>query len=404
MNWHRQSFLAHAILIAAVIFGAAQAQCAVWTSTATWNSSWQDHFSQWIESRDVHIEMALHANQERDYLNVEMDCADFIYYLHAVFSFEHQLDFSVQMRNGQRLTEQTSQFDSIRDQKTRFKHFLQYLLEQTNTKTLQEDSVLLPVNRDAVRAGAFLITDRPKNHVWLIKSIKPSGTPELLSATVPASNFIYPAFTFPTAESAFSNVAKTGYLTPSRGGFRRLRWPIGRETTVLEQTQIPLSRYFETIAKALQNPTAPMTPDSELERLLDETCLQLRIRTNIVTDAMTALTSRRSLTSEQINQLSTESRDQRIRDLIGQTRQLVSSRRSGLSKAAIEKYNRLFDFDPALALDYSLDYSNAEAYCFIQWAENRIEPMAGIVRRFEQPGRVSSKARDSLEGRWGEAR
>ncbi|MBL7687513.1 MAG: hypothetical protein JNJ49_05720, partial [Bdellovibrionaceae bacterium] len=289
MNWHRQSFLAHAILIAAVIFGAAQAQCAVWTSTATWNSSWQDHFSQWIESRDVHIEMALHANQERDYLNVEMDCADFIYYLHAVFSFEHQLDFSVQMRNGQRLTEQTSQFDSIRDQKTRFKHFLQYLLEQTNTKTLQEDSVLLPVNRDAVRAGAFLITDRPKNHVWLIKSIKPSGTPELLSATVPASNFIYPAFTFPTAESAFSNVAKTGYLTPSRGGFRRLRWPIARETTVLEQTQIPLSRYFETIAKALQNPTAPMTPDSELVRVLVETCLRVSVGAMIVSVAMTAL-------------------------------------------------------------------------------------------------------------------
>ncbi len=400
MNWHRQSFLAHAILIAAVIFGTAQAQCAVWTSTATWNSSWQDRFSQWIESRDVHIEMALHANQDRDYLNVEMDCADFIYYLHAVFSFEHQLDFSVQMRNGQRLTEQTSQFDSIRDQKARFKHFLRYLLEQTNTKTLQEDSVLLPISRDAVRAGAFLITDRPKNHVWLIKAIKASGTPELLSATVPASNFIYPAFTFPTEESAFSNVAKAGYLSPSRGGFRRLRWPTARETNVIEQTQIPLGRYFETVTKALQSPIAAMTPDHELDRLLDETCLQLRIRTNIVTDAMTALTSRRSLTAEQLNQLSTESRDQRIRDLIGQTRQLALSKRSAFGQATVEKYHRLFDFDPALALDYN----NAEAYCFIQWAENRIEPMASIVSRFEQPDRVSSKARDSLEGRWGEGR
>ena len=398
MNWHRQSFLAHAILVVSIIFGGAQVQSAVWESTATWNASWQERFSQWIESRDVHIEMALQASQDRDYLNVEMDCADFIYYLHAVFSFEHQLDFSVQMRNGHRLTNQTAQFDSLQDQKIRFKRFLRYLLEQTNTKTLQEDSVLLPLNRDAVRAGAFLITDRPKNHVWLIKAIKPSGTPELLSATVPASNFIYPAFTFPTAESAFSNVAKTGYLTPSRGGFRRLRWPTAHETHAIEQTQIPLSRYFESIAKAVQSPVATVTPDSELDRLLDETCLQLRIRTNIVTDAMTALTSRRSLTAEQVNQLSTESRDQRIRDLIKQTRHLVFSRRSALSRATMDRYHRLFDFDQAVALDYG----NAEAHCFIQWAENRIEPMASIVSRFEQPGRISSKARDNLEARWGE--
>lgn len=400
MNQRRQSFLAHAIAAATIIFGVARAQSAVWPSTATWNASWQDRFSQWVESRDVHTEMALQATQDRDYLNVEMDCADFIYYLHAVFSFEHQLDFSAQMRNGQRLTNQTTQFDSIRDQKARFKRFLRYLIEQTNTKTLQEDSILLPINRDAVRAGAFLITDRTKNHVWLIKTIKPSGNPELLSATVPASNFIYPAFTFPTAESAFSNTVKAGYLSPSRGGFRRLRWPTAHETPAIEQTQIPLDRYFETIAKALQNPVATVTPDNELDRLLDETCLQLRIRTNIVTDAMTALTSRRSLTSEQINQLSTESRDQRIRDLIGQTRQHAISKQSALSQAAIEKYHRLFDFD----LTLSLDYRNAEAYCLIQWAENRIEPMAHIVSRFEQPDRVSSKARDSLESRWGEGR
>ncbi|MBK7890995.1 MAG: hypothetical protein IPJ84_09175 [Bdellovibrionales bacterium] len=400
MNRHRQSFLARAIVVATIIFGAAQAQSAAWASTATWNASWQDRFSQWIESRDVHIEMALQAAQDRDYLNVEMDCADFIYYLHAVFSFEHQLDFSVQMRNGQRLTNQTAQFDSIQDQKVRFKRFLLYLLEQTNTKTLQEDSVLLPISRDSVQAGAFLITDRPKNHVWLIKAIKPSGTPELLSATVPASNFIYPAFTFPTAASAFSNVVKAGYLSPSRGGFRRLHWPTARETPVIEQTQIPLDRYFATIAKALQIPSAVVTPDGELDRLLDETCLQLRIRTNIVTDAMTALTSRRSLTSEQVNQLSTESRDQRIRDLINQTRQLAFSRRSALSLVTMDRYHRLFDFDQTVALDYG----NAEAYCLIQWAENRIEPMASIVSRFEQPGRVSSKARDSLEARWGEGR
>lgn len=398
MNSHRQFFLAHVLLVVAVIFGGAQAQSAAWEDTATWSASWQDRFSQWVESRDVHIEMALQASQDRDYLNVEMDCADFIYYLHAVFSFEHQLDFSVQLRNGQHLTNQTTQFDFILDKKARFKAFLRYLLKQTNTTTLQADSVLLPVNRNAVRAGSFLMTDRPKNHVWLIKAIKPSGTPEMLSATVPASNFIYPAFTFPTAESAFPNVTKAGYLSPSRGGFRRLRWPRAHEATAVEQTQIPLNRYFETIVKALQNPVATVTTDSELDRLLDETCMQLRIRTNIVTDAMTVLTSRRTLTSEQINQLSTESRDQRIRDLIGQTRQLAIRKRSALGQAAIEKYHRLFDFDPALVLNTS----NAETYCFIQWAENRIEPMANIVRRFEQPDRISSKAQDSLEARWGE--
>lgn len=413
----RWAMVATAIAVSAIagLGNIDSAQGAVWEHTATWNADWQNRFSNWVASDAVHLEMALQTTRERDYLGVEMDCADFIYYLHAVFSFENKLDFSVQTRNGTRLSNSSSEFNSILDPNTRFKRFLETVLKQTNTTTLQHDSILLPISLNEIRAGAFLMTDRVKNHVWLLKSVKPSGTPVMLSATVPPSKFIYPAFTFPTAESAFTNVLKLGFLTPERGGFRRLRWPSKNFSSPMasasasasastEQTSLPLANYFENIAKLLRRSAETPSASDDLNQLLDEVCLQLRVRTNVVTDAMTALAAARAharpLSAAQIDRLSTEARDGRIYDLLKRSRALASSKRTELNANVLDKFQRFFVVDPSL----TFEFDDAESYCLIQWAENRIEPVAAIISRFERPARVSARATDSLEARWGEDR
>jgi len=370
----------------------------VWASTSEWNEAREVEFSKWVESDQVHLEMA--STPKKKYYDQVLDCADLVYYLRAIFSYEHQLEFLARDNEGRDYSSNSNVWDSIKDPEERFRIFLQDVLAETNTSTLNRDSVMVELRRDKIIPGTFLATNNPRvNHVWVIKKIENSGVPELIYATEsnPPSSFIYPSLQFPVPELIFQNRLRQNVLSADKGGFRRWLWPqeLRDRKSVkidLSQTKIPLSKFFEV---AIQNlAVAPVSFDQIFSRSLDELCLQMRIRSNLVTDAAVLTQSGLPLNFEQRDALSTPERDKRIRSIIQEISQQLQSRMAEVSPASRKKYfNYILNSSSAVGLD---DQSNR---CLIQWAANRVEPLSVIVRRFNF---ATSNPEDSLERRWGE--
>lgn len=397
----RETILAIATLFSLILMSADFAHADVWTVKGRWNEAVQSRFSEWVQT-NAHPEMALREDPRHPYYHQILDCADLVYYLYAIYSFENELDFVATDTQGRAIGPKTKAFDYIQNPNQRFKKFLEVLIDRTNTETLQKDSVLLNVDRTQIKPGSFLLTDRSKNHVWMVQTIRPSGTPVLLTGTSPGSHFLYPALTFPTAESAFANQTRARRLSANRGGFRRLRWQQEVVSTRATPSQLDLvfENYFAAIATALRTIQSNWSREAEFDALIDDTCMQMRIRTNLVTDATIAIdrAGGRPLSTSQLDTLSTTARDGRIRDLISRARAFGEQYHAAFSPQALEKYARYFKFDGAA----KLTLHEAESHCLVQWAENRIEPLAVLVRRFEETGRVSDRADAPLESRWGE--
>ncbi len=395
----RPCSLIAAIAIAITVAWPAPARSAVWEARESWSEAWEDRFAAWVRDT-VTPETVL--DPARPYYEQKLDCADLIYFLRAVFSYENRLDFAATGGDGLLLTHETRAFDSISDEGTRVKEFLRRLLLATNTTTLARDSVLVPIDRRSIRSGAFLATDSAINHVWLVRDISPSGIPDLLSATEPASEMIYPAYSFPTGASAFSRSG--AFLSGARGGFRRYLRPQeirlrARAANAPDQLAVPIATFFETVRDRLAE--AAETDEQRHERRLDELCLQMRIRTNLVTEAVLATRSGRPASRAELDSLSTPARDSRIRSLIqelrAEHRRLARGRAPSPALAPVLEKSRLYLFDSVPAPAYS--EAELRNVCLVQWAENRVEPLAPLVQRFDL---ASPDARASLEERWGE--
>lgn len=367
-----------------------QTQAEVWTPQNTWNQKWEESFSGWV-AKQVDLDIAL--NPAKSYYAQTLDCADFIYYLRALFSYENKLDFLALDDDKRPLSPAMTDFDQY-PQELRVQKFIQKVLRDTNTMTLQRDSVTVAINRESIRPGTILITDKSQNHTWIVKSINASGVPYLLSATetVPPSSDIYPSMSFPSGKSAFARQSK--FLSLDRGGFRRWLWPeeLKHRNQVIfskDQSVIPIDVFFETIQSRLA--LVAESPSEKLNRQLDELCLMVRIRTSLVTDAVLYQQDHRPWSAAAIDALSTNNRDQRIKDLILS----LSYRNQNLVNISLDVRRKYVNF--LKPTEENLNIKDSERLCLIQWAENRIEPLAHIVNRFSS---WSSNPKDSLEERW----
>lgn len=380
-------------LLVLTFFISLQSQAAVWEVKQTWDVAFERKFSEWIKSPAVNLEMAL--KPRRKYYEQNLDCADLIYYLRAIFSLENKLDFLAFDKNGKAWSPQTDRYDYINDPESRAQAFIKDLLFHTNTATLQRDSVLVDVNRGQIHPGTILLTDRSdSNHAWIIKDVYTSGVLQLISATVttPATPMIYPSQSFPYGPSVFT---REKFLSPARGGFRRFLWPqeLRNPQTIkgsLEQTRIPILNFFEEVQSRLA--IQAESKSDRINRWLDELCVQMRIRTNIVTDAIWYQRSGSPWTPANMEALSTHSRDRKIKDLIAailSANQLESEQLNSPIKV------KMFQF-----IFSGANYSSAdtESRCLVQWAQKRVEPLSILVQRFSK---MQADPRMTLEQRWG---
>lgn len=170
-----------------MIFIVRSAQSAVWSGNRDWQEKDLDAYSNWVE---LQVKDNIFSDSNSEYYGIKTDCADVMYALAIIYSFENNLNFTVKLRDGQSISNNVSDFDAQEDPLQRLKSFIHYVATYTSTYTLAKYNSL-PLAINEIRAGDIYITSfktngQETNHAYLIKGIIETGHFELYSSTTPA--------------------------------------------------------------------------------------------------------------------------------------------------------------------------------------------------------------------------
>ncbi len=375
----------------------ATAVAEVWphNSAQTWNESWETKYSEWIEKS-----VATDWLQRQNFIfsGWSVYCAKFVYLTRIYFSYANGLEFAIlNQASYQKIISSTdSSWDSLPLGQSRVQAFAKSILARVNTSTLPGDTVLIPITKWFVKAGIIVASDRERTHAWLIKKINPSGIPKLLNGTLPGSDFIYEGFVFPPPESIFPS---RKLPTASSAGLRRFRWPqdLLKKASAIsyssaDQSQMQYETFFDDIQNILK--VQPTNSDEEFGYLLDDVCMKVRERVNIIIDAAQAQKKRRGTKFSKVEEdlFSTPKRDAAIVAGFNRIDFFAAGKASQISELNDRRYSLLLN----------PKWTTADE-CLIEWADNRIEPLGAIRQRFHD-GSISSDPNASFSARWGFAK
>ena len=81
----------------------------VWNSTNSWNNEWERKYRDWVKN-DLTPEIFIDGR----YKGISTDCADAVYTIRAIFSYENDLPFHFRNPNkyGERFSEKIHQFNN----------------------------------------------------------------------------------------------------------------------------------------------------------------------------------------------------------------------------------------------------------------------------------------------------
>lgn len=378
--------------------GLHQAFAEVWSHqpARVWNEEWETKYSLWFEKN-----VAISWLQQPGFVftNWSVDCAKFPFLTRLYFSYENNLEFAIVNSNEHNkiISSLSSHWDQVPAGPLRLQAFAKEVLNRISTSTLPENTVLVSISPASIRSGAILAGDSERRHTWVIQKINPSGIPQLIYGTLPGSDFLYLAYTFPPSQSAFP----LGKLpTNNSGGIRRFKWPqdLLKDSKLipyasLDQTNTGILAYdnfFEQIQSKIKK--TAKDPNEEFGYMLDDLCMKVRARVNVIIDAGQAVVKKgnRPFTEQEIDFFSTPKRDQ---DILLTIKKINTSYSAWLNKVSKENLKR---YDSLLHPEWTTGDE-----CLVSWANNRTEPLGAILQRF-QSGLISSKAADSFSNRWGE--
>jgi hypothetical protein len=367
----------------------------VWPHSAQWNENYETQYSHWV-ANEIKTDFLTRPGQT--FSGFKIDCADLHYLLRIIFSSQNGLEFAINdpTTAGQIISSRNPKWLKIQDPEDRLRKFATYVLNNTSTRTLPNDTVLVAIDKKSIRPGVILLGDRDRGHSMLIKKINPSGVPVLYYASLPASEFIYASYFFPEAHSYFP----MGSLSLARGGgFRKFKWPEDirkspHQISYASEDQLKagsdLNTYFEVIQEALRIQAA--SPSETISYLMEDLCMQVRVRTNTTTDAYHFLKNRpagKTLSSAEEDRYSTHHRDESIRVLWARLTTFFTLNEHQISNQASARFQSL----------RSPEGSTADE-CLVEWAVNRLEPLGWILERFDS-NKISSEADATLSERWG---
>ena len=104
----------------------ASAQAVVWKSTDTWSNAWETKYQEWV-SKSWKPNFFMNPNNQK-YYRIPHDCADAIYLMRLVFSYENRLPFVINhaAKPGELLTNNMEQWDS-QPEHQRLRSFMLYI-------------------------------------------------------------------------------------------------------------------------------------------------------------------------------------------------------------------------------------------------------------------------------------
>jgi len=288
----------------------------VWKAENTWNSVWEKRYQHWVKNNwteDIFM------NEKKPiYYKFSNDCADAVYAMRLIFSYEYKLPFVINNPNkrGKTISNGKTRWDKYPEEK-RVRKFLDYVANVTSTRTLARDTY--PIALDDIKPGDIYAA--PDVHSYQIVNITNEGVAEVMSSTTPkAPRFLdrIPSFPFYLPED----------YKRKTDGYRRfiqpqnIRKPLKKQPGYSEeQFEIARSvkydyvRFTDIIASALGKKKED--PDKKTLRLLIAMCMYANDRSVYVYDALYKLQEmknkgRKCMTRSEYNNYSTPSRDRRL--------------------------------------------------------------------------------------------
>ncbi|MBL7556387.1 MAG: hypothetical protein JNM24_11250 [Bdellovibrionaceae bacterium] len=262
-----------------VLILAGNLSAAVWSTNKVWSESNEKAYSAWVESNWTND---VFTNSESPLFGLKTDCADASYAMRAYYAFLNGLPVNFHRYDGAKIDQTMSSFDHIKDPFARFRSYLNYVFDVTDTRTLSRDTYAIDINRQKMRAGIVYVS--PGIHSYQITGLDIYGVPQTLSSTVPREQrllFSHYGFPFYVPQDTKK------YLD----GFRAFKTDAQEESSK-EQFQIAASAagdfisYQEKMIQKLQIQSEPF--DRRITRIKGNLCFFSRERAVLVTDAFVA--------------------------------------------------------------------------------------------------------------------
>jgi hypothetical protein len=312
------------IYVLLFVFWSSSLQAAVWKSQNNWSNSWETKYQNWV-AEHWKPNFFMNPNSQK-YYRIPHDCADAIYLMRLVFSYENKLPFVINHANkpGKLLSNKMKQWDRLPEHQ-RVRQFMLYINDRVGTRSLPKDTY--PISLSQIRAGDLYV--EPGSHSYEIIGITDTGVTVIMSSTTPSSPkmmiqlYAYPFF-IPKDRKNMTD------------GYRRFKWPqnilkpmqeqpgfSAEQYAIAAKTEYNYVAFTDIIAKKLRRRPEPIA--EKTKRVLVGLCSFAKERVNYVNDGLKYLkklrsarnghgrTSRHCMNAKEYDYYSTPSRDKRLK-------------------------------------------------------------------------------------------
>lgn len=409
-----------ALIFALLISSSAFSQ--VWVDTNTWSPEWEARFADWVHhdwAVDFFSRQYLANGQSNPYYGLRTDCAETVYSMRIVFSYENKLPFAVLDPTTLQglITNRMGRWNTLGNDTDRIRHFLMFMYDTISTRSLPNDTFPVPISREWVHSGGLMRTNEVNHHSWTIQEMLPIGVPHLIfNSTVGkfSGSMLQQRTSWPNPDWVFQ-----GNFSPSGNAGLRYWRPIDSLLKPLwqtpnyseEQYHIPLDRWNDVVQKKLA--VANESNQQMISRLEDNICAGIKGRVKDVSDALRFLRTQpagQCLSAADFDTYSTPSRDHRLFDDIVALRRaykkiLNNNQMPSLTTESQVQLAKIFPFIRSSAQDETARMPRTaidrNSLCVTEYGSGRTLDLAEAKRRFFL-GAISNNPNDSIEYRWGE--
>lgn len=283
----------------------------IWVATEVWTPEKEVQYQTWIQKFaqiDMFSKPLMADGTANPYYGLTTDCADTVYALRIIFSYENKLPWAMRdpMDRTKLITNELKRFDHIPEENSQRLHrFIRYMTNTVSTYTISNDTYPISINQ--IVPGAVILTSRKNHHSWTIAQIMPNGNPRLIyNSTVGAQSgskvqerwsWPNPYWIFEPEEKLVDKnnpdagiILKPVYYPGSYAGIRY--WiPVDKLLTDMKQLDaystdqynLDLSKWKAELTRrlALRNETVPEV----VQRLLVDVCADIKQRVTAVREA-----------------------------------------------------------------------------------------------------------------------
>lgn len=323
----------------------------LWEAEHKWDLAWETKFSQWI-AKEVDPQFWVR-NQ------IATDCADVLYSLRWIFARIHHLEMASRLSGGDFVTHRSvrsswSQLPTHPDwrQDKRFRAALNYILDNTYTHSLMDDSYPIQIQFGAISEGVYhLDLHRDSGHTQIIA--RTSGTGEtdmpfvIIQSTTPRK----------IREVSYGGFWYRDQPLRGKGGLLRMRWPVfsPRGVSLLSSNQMPYfsedqyAKDFLRTSKTSYNTEVYLRLDPNLDfskvvkKAYESLKTMFQDRVGIVKEGYEiCVKSACDPSSSNYDNWSTPSRDARILDLMNQIEALMMQ---GSVSSSVDLYSPFLEVE-----------------------------------------------------------